>query len=193
MNATTDLLIIGAGPFGLSMAARARHLGIDHIIVGEPMSFWRTHMPSGMYLRSACDWHLDAQNEDTIEAFLRTQDLTPADVEPLSLDRYLEYVQWFQARREIDPWRVTVERLDTTGNGHARFHASLTNGDVIAARSVVLAVGFAPFKHVPADLARARCPSVACTTRATWSTSKPFGTNDASSSVAGRAPSSGPR
>ena len=154
MNATTDLLIIVAGPFGLSMAARARHLGIDHIIVGEPMSFWRTHMPSGMYLRSACDWHLDAQNEDTIEAFLRTQDLTPADVEPLSLDRYLEYVQWFQARREIDPWRVTVERLDTTGNGHARFHASLTNGDVIAARSVVLAVGFAPFKHVPEDLTR---------------------------------------
>ncbi len=154
MNATTDLLIIGAGPFGLSMAARAQYLGIDHIIVGEPMSFWRTHMPGGMYLRSACDWHLDAQGEETIEAFLGTQDLTPADVEPLSLARYLEYVQWFQARRGIDPWPVTVERLDTTENGHARFRASLTNGDVIAARSVVLAVGFAPFKHVPEDLAR---------------------------------------
>jgi cation diffusion facilitator CzcD-associated flavoprotein CzcO len=192
MNATTDLLIIGAGPFGLSMAARARHLGIDHIIVGEPMSFWRTHMPSGMYLRSACDWHLDAQNEDTIEAFLRTQDLTPADVEPLSLDRYLEYVQWFQARREIDPWRVTVERLDTTGNGHARFHASLTNGDVIAARASSWRWGSRPSSTYRRIL-RACCLSVACIIRATWSTSTLFATNVASSSVAGRAPSSGPR
>jgi len=37
----TDLLIIGAGPFGLSLAAYAAHLGIEHAIVGEPMAFWK--------------------------------------------------------------------------------------------------------------------------------------------------------
>ena len=150
---TTDLLIIGAGPFGLSMAAHARHLGIDHIIVGEPMRFWQAHMPNGMYLRSACDWHLDPEGDDTIEAFLRAQNLGPADVEPLSRDRYLEYAQWFRVRRQIDPWRVLVERLDTADGDNWRFRATLADGRVIAARSVVLAVGFAPFKHVPEDLA----------------------------------------
>ena len=151
---TTDLLIVGAGPFGLCMAAHARHLGIDHIIVGEPMRFWHANMPDGMYLRSGCDWHLDAQEEDTIEAFLRTQDLTPRDVEPLSRERYLAYARWFQARKQIEPWPVLVERLDSTDGGSGRFHAALTSGGAIAARNVVLALGFAPFKHVPEDLGR---------------------------------------
>ena len=47
----TDLLIIGAGPFGLAVAAQASHLGIYHVVVGKPMEFWRRNMPTGMYLR----------------------------------------------------------------------------------------------------------------------------------------------
>ena len=82
----TDLLIIGAGPFGLAIAAQASHLGIDHLIVGKPMEFWRKNMPQGMLLRSACDWHLDPVNMHTIERFLESRGQTPHDVEPLSLD-----------------------------------------------------------------------------------------------------------
>ena len=121
---TTNLLIIGAGPFGLSMASRARHLGIDHIIVGDPMGFWHAHMPSGMYLRSACDWHLDPQDQDTIESFLRIERLTPKDVEPLALDRYLQYARWFQKRQQTDTWPVSVQKLDRLENGHNRFRAT---------------------------------------------------------------------
>src|ERR1043166_8014423 len=69
----TDLLIVGAGPFGLALAAQAQHERIEHLVVGKPMEFWRANMPKGMFLRSACDWHLDPQNVHTLEAYLQTQ------------------------------------------------------------------------------------------------------------------------
>ena len=90
-----NLLIIGAGPFGLAMAVYAKHLGIDHVIVGKPMEFWSRNMPAGMCLRSASDWHLDPVGVYTIEQFLETQGLKTADVEPLTLHFYLSYAQWF--------------------------------------------------------------------------------------------------
>jgi hypothetical protein len=88
-------LIVGARPFGLAMSAQARALGIDHVLLGQPMSFWKHHMPAGMILRSGCDWHLDPGERDTIERFLQTRGDTPSDAEPLSLDLYLEYAKWF--------------------------------------------------------------------------------------------------
>ena len=97
-DADTDLLIIGAGPFGLAMAAYARHRGIGHIVVGEPMGFWKAHMPRGMVLRSACDWHLDPTDVDTIVAYLGTLGMKPRVVEPIALEFYLGYLEWFMRR-----------------------------------------------------------------------------------------------
>ena len=105
----TNLLIIGAGPFGLAIAAQAAHDGIEHLIVGKSMEFWRQNMPKGMYLRSACDWHLDPLDVHTIEAYLRAQGKTPDDVEPLSLEFYLSYVDWFQKQKNIQPLPVYIQ------------------------------------------------------------------------------------
>jgi hypothetical protein len=38
----------------------ARDRGIDTVVLGQPMVFWREKMPEGMFLRSGPDWHLDA-------------------------------------------------------------------------------------------------------------------------------------
>lgn len=158
----TDLLIIGAGPFGLALAAQAAHDGIEHVIVGKAMGFWRENMPKGMFLRSACDWHLDPQNEHTIEAFLLTQGKTPKDVEPLSLEFYLFYAEWFRQQKNIEPLPVYVEQIDTlqTNDTHANDHSHLTDrfiattadGDTITAKRVVLAPGFKHFANAPHEL-----------------------------------------
>src|SRR5579864_2918717 len=47
-----DTAIIGAGPYGLSVAAHFRRLGIPFRIFGRPMDSWRAHMPKGMLLKS---------------------------------------------------------------------------------------------------------------------------------------------
>jgi len=147
---SVELLIVGAGPFGLSMAAQAQADGVDYLMVGKPMAFWRSHMPAGMLLRSACDWHLDPTGIHTIEAFAASRGQTPVDVEPLSLEFYLDYARWFQEQKGLKIAPVFVERLDRTDGA---FWAQMENGETIGAANVVLALGFSHFAHIPADLA----------------------------------------
>jgi len=151
----TDLLVIGAGPFGLAVAAQASHLGIEHLVVGRPMEFWRKSMPAGMYLRSACDWHLDPAGIHTIEKFLEERGQTAKDVEPLSLEFYLSYAEWFQKQKRITTLPLQIERLEVADDG---FTAITAAGDTIHARNVVIAPGFTHFTNIPAEL-KSRVPA----------------------------------
>src|SRR5215471_9260003 len=153
-----NLLIIGAGPFGLAVAAQAKRLGIDYVIVGKPMEFWRQHMPRYMFLRSTIDWHFDPAGVYTIEKFLETQNLKPADVDPLSLSFYLSYAQWFQDRAQIEVLPLFIRRLDSVTGDDYRFQATTNDGQTIKASNVVVAPGFKHFRHLPAELVT-RLPS----------------------------------
>jgi lysine/ornithine N-monooxygenase len=48
----TDVAIIGAGPYGLSIAAHLRARNVAFRIFGTPMSSWRNHMAAGTLLKS---------------------------------------------------------------------------------------------------------------------------------------------
>ncbi len=52
MSTTTDVAIIGAGPYGLSLAAHLAAANVSVRVFGQPMQFWRTNMPEGMVLKS---------------------------------------------------------------------------------------------------------------------------------------------
>ncbi len=133
-----NVLVIGAGPYGLAAAAAARAAGLDTLVVGRPMGFWRDHMPPGMFLRSGPDWHLDAAYEHTLERFLG--DDPPA---PLPLQAFLDYADWFVACKglEIRDARVTELRPG--------FVATLEGGEQIEAGAIVAAPGVAHFTHRP--------------------------------------------
>ncbi len=146
----TELLIVGAGPYGLGIAAYARSLGFDPLIVGRPMSFWRERMPAGMYLRSSWDWHYDPNEVHTIEAWLKATGRDKTQMDPFPLADYLEFATWFEVVNELEPVDRSIERIDVRPDG--RFEVIFARGDAVTARNVVLALGFAPFAFVPDDL-----------------------------------------
>src|SRR5215218_6360684 len=141
-----ELLVIGAGPYGLAVSAYARHSGIDTVTLGTPMGFWRDHMPADMFLRSGPDWHLDAAGEHTFEAYLAERGIAPRDVDPIPIAVYLDYVDWFSAQKRLAVDDLRVQRLRRSDG---RFVAELDDGRRIEADAVVAAPGIVGFAALP--------------------------------------------
>jgi len=151
-----DTAIIGAGPFGLSIAAHlSRILGI--IMFGEPMRTWRTLMPPDMLLRS--DWeqtNLSAPNgAGTLEAWVRSGE--GERVEPLPLQHFLRYAEWFHRSfvPQSDP--ADVAQLELADGG---VRVTTVSGDEVQARNAVLALGVTPFPRVPPVLGASGDPRI---------------------------------
>jgi len=147
--ATKQLLIVGAGPYGLATAAYARHLGIDFVILGHPMEFWRDRMPKGMLLRSGTTWHLDALGIHTLKGYLESRGIDPVRVIPIPINLFVDYADWFVESAGIKAVPSYVRQLDYR-DGH--FEAFIENGDLLTAKCVVTAPGLGYFPHLPADL-----------------------------------------
>jgi hypothetical protein len=160
MTTTTSLLVIGAGPYALSTAACARQHGIDTVVVGRPMGFWRDHMPAGMFLRSGPDWHLDAAAVHTLEAYLEERAIDPAEVDPLPISLFLDYAEWFRQAKGIGVREDLVAEL---AKSDGRFQAVLDSGERITADTVVAAPGVSWFTNRP-DWARSVPPDQAAHT-----------------------------
>jgi FAD-dependent urate hydroxylase len=152
----TQLLVVGAGPYGLSTASLARENGIDCVVLGRPMAFWREHMPADMFLRSGPDWHLDPAGVHTLEAYLEERAIAPAEVDPMPIGLFLDYAGWFQAAKGIDVRPDYVERLAARDD---RFEATLAGGGRISADAVVCAPGVSHFACLP-DWAEAVPPEL---------------------------------
>ena len=143
-----DIAIIGSGPYGLSAAAHllAARPGSSLRIFGEPMSFWDTHMPVGMFLRSP--WVAsnlsDPRGELTLDAF-KAESGGQFEA-PVPLEQFVAYGRWFQARAVPDVDRRQVARAESTAGS---FRLTLDDGNEVIARRLVVAAGIAAFPRVP--------------------------------------------
>ncbi len=148
-----NTVIVGAGPYGLSIAAHFRRSGIPFRIFGRPMDSWTAHMPQGMSLKSdgfACNLS-DPGSEFTLKHFCAEQGVEYADAGlPVRLDTFSAYGMAFQARMVPELDERLVVSLDRTGAG---FVLKLEDGEIISAQRVVLAVGITHFEYVPENLA----------------------------------------
>jgi cation diffusion facilitator CzcD-associated flavoprotein CzcO len=142
----TRLLVIGAGPYALSVAALARERGIGTVVLGRPMGFWRQNMPEGMFLRSGADWHLDGAAVHTLQAYLEEQGIRPGEVDPIPIGVFLDYADWFTRAKGIE---VRQDFVETLAKADGRFEATLHSGERIRADAVVAAPGIGHYASLP--------------------------------------------
>lgn len=143
-----DLVVVGAGPYGLSIAAHAAAAGLRLRVLGRPMATWRDHMPDGMFLTSEPWASLlsDPDGRHTVAAYGAAHDLTTEHGVPLPLGTFTAYGSWFGEQAVPQTEEVTVTSVRPDGDG---FHVDTDTGERIAARTVALAVGVMPFANRP--------------------------------------------
>jgi thioredoxin reductase len=153
MSDAVDVAIVGAGPYGLSLAAHLRAGNVPFRQFGLPMQLWRTSMPSGMFLKSQgfASNLSSPDGEHTLEAFCKATGRPYASYGlPVPLDTFIEYGQWFRRELVADLEETLVTEV-VPKDGH--YEISLANGDRAQASNVVVAAGVEHFAAVPRQLA----------------------------------------
>jgi thioredoxin reductase len=149
---TSEVLIIGAGPFGVSISAHLHGLGVTHQIVGRPMNTWRARMPVGMLLKSepyASEIASPLGGYDLAAYYkLRGWDYIDRAV-PTPLERFVSYADWYIEQLVPNVRDVTATEIDVINGA---FRVAFQDAEAVTARSVVIATGVLPYAHIPPEL-----------------------------------------
>ncbi|WP_258349168.1 NAD(P)-binding domain-containing protein [Saccharopolyspora gregorii] len=149
MNDTVDVAIVGAGPYGLSLAAHLRSAGVSYRQFGIPMDLWRSRMPRGMFLKSQgfASNLSDPDRSHTLRNFCQETGHGYADYGvPVSLENFISYADWFREQRGLEVEEVLVTDVDRQAG---EFELTLADGGTAKARSVVVAAGVQHFPRTP--------------------------------------------
>ena len=142
------IAIIGAGPYGLAMAAHLRALDASIRVFGDTMSFWRRNMPKGMKLRSP--WvatHIaDPLDRYLLDDYFRGAGLPRPDLLPA--EDFIDYGKWFQERVAPDLDTRAVVKVAAVDGG---FRLVLEDRENFFAKRVVMATGLLNHEHRPAQ------------------------------------------
>jgi thioredoxin reductase len=148
-----DVVIVGAGPYGLSIAAHLQAAGVQFRIFGSAMRTWLQHMPKGMRLKSEgfASSLYDPASSFTLADYCRQNGLPYDDVgHPVPLETFAAYGLAFQLKfvPQLEDKQVVSLRAVRQG-----FELLLSDGETLKARKVVAAVGISYFDHTPSVLA----------------------------------------
>ena len=142
----TDVAVVGAGPYGLSIAAHLAGRGIEHRIFGPPMKFWRD-MPAGINLKSfafATSVYVPVKGH-TFPEWCRSQGLE--DFEPCTMASFAAYGMSMQSRFVPNVETVDVKSVSLASGG--KFDLVLASDEQVRARRVVFATGLSHLKYSP--------------------------------------------
>ena len=149
LKRTTDVAVIGAGPYGLSIAAHLRAAKVNLRIFGRSMSSWQDHMPAGTTLKSlgfASNLYHPTANF-TLETFCKEQGLSYDNASGSTpLERFVAYGHEFQRRYVPELEQTEIVHLERSRDGYI---LQTSDGEELIARRVILAVGITHFDHTP--------------------------------------------
>jgi cation diffusion facilitator CzcD-associated flavoprotein CzcO len=147
-----EAIIVGAGPYGLSVAAHLEALGVDYVLFGQPLDTWLNHVPQGMTLKS--DGFASSLScprpESTLRAYCTKHGIEYHDTAmPVRVETFTDYAQDFQRRYVSHVDRRNVASLSSNGTF---FTVGLDDGTQVKARKLILSVGITHFAHFPPEL-----------------------------------------
>jgi hypothetical protein len=153
MVESCEIVVIGAGPYGLSIGAHLAAHKIPHRIFGKAMDTWATQMPKGMLLKSdgyATSLYDPARNF-TFERHCRERNIPFAELGvPPRREDFVDYGLAFQRRLVPHLENETVESLEWHDG---RYRLRFESGGSCFAQAVVVAAGISHFAAVPKELA----------------------------------------
>jgi cation diffusion facilitator CzcD-associated flavoprotein CzcO len=145
-----EVAVIGAGPYGLAVAAHLKAASIETRVFGETMSFWRRHMPKGMKIRSSLTTTdlVDPKGVLSLQAYANDHGMRLTYPAPLEV--FVSYGEWFQAHAVADLDTRRVNRIEAADG---RFFLLLDDGEYVVSQRVVIATGLANQEFRPAQFA----------------------------------------
>ncbi|HEY7576534.1 MAG TPA: FAD-dependent oxidoreductase [Acetobacteraceae bacterium] len=145
--------VIGAGPYGLSVAAHLRNQQVRCRVFGIPMLMWRRHMPEGMLVKSSgFATNLSAPGDGYSLERHCAEYAHPYAASGLRIPRetMVEYGLEFQRRHAGPVEEVQVVAVTRQPGG---FRLDLETGEQVEAAKLVVASGLARFANIPGNLA----------------------------------------
>jgi cation diffusion facilitator CzcD-associated flavoprotein CzcO len=150
LGESTDVAIVGSGPYALSLAAHCRERGVEFRVFGPAMQFWRD-MPVGINLKSyafATNLYVPAKGYQFPE-WCRANGLE--DFEPCTMQSFARYGMWVKDSVVPDLDETMVDGVASRTEGG--FDVRLADGRRLQARRVVVATGLSNLAYVPDVLA----------------------------------------
>jgi hypothetical protein len=145
----SDVVVVGAGPYGLAVSAHLASTDIRFRTFGKPMGAWRDNMPRGMFLKSK--WEATSisgpQKNSGLLDYCNAMGVAAGDERnPIPVDLFVSYGLDFQRRfvGNLEETFITDVKSD-----HAGFRLKLATGETTLARSVVVASGHVPYAYIP--------------------------------------------
>ncbi|SFL21639.1 Lysine/ornithine N-monooxygenase [Paenibacillus sp. 1_12] len=144
-----DLIIIGVGPYGISLAAHASAHGLTYKLLGYPMHFWKNQMPQEMFIRTN-PISIGLSDPQTMYTLERFSEETGVEITtPLPRPVFVEYAFWFAAKTNVVFTQEYVTQLQPLNSNQDGYSVITENGQVYSAHNVIVATGLQHYAYIP--------------------------------------------